>query len=108
MLELRRTAKLERAARLETEALLHQNQTLIRESDHRVMNSLQLVQAVLTMQIRGAADEMTKSQLSLVRVYLRSPQSTSNSTRPGVWRMSASMISCGACARASISRRPIR
>jgi two-component sensor histidine kinase len=32
-----------------------------------VMNSLQLVQAVLTMQIRGAADEMTTSQLSAAR-----------------------------------------
>ena len=48
MLELHRTVRLENSARMDAERLLKENETLMRESDHRVMNSLQLVQAVLT------------------------------------------------------------
>ena len=62
-LELRRMAKLERAARIEAEQLLGENAMLLREIDHRVMNSLQLVSSILALQRRSAASDETKSQL---------------------------------------------
>ena len=47
LLELRRINAREHAARLRAEELVRENATLVREGDHRVMNSLQLVQSVL-------------------------------------------------------------
>jgi two-component sensor histidine kinase len=64
MLELRRVNASEHAARLYAEALVEENKTLAREGDHRVMNSLQLVQAMLSLQSRnGSASDETKAQL---------------------------------------------
>ena len=42
-----------------------ENKTLIREGDHRVMNSLQLVQSVLSLQSRNAVSAETKAQLAM-------------------------------------------
>ena len=50
LLELRRANALERIARLEAQTLLKDNETLAKESDHRVMNSLQLVESVLSLE----------------------------------------------------------
>lgn len=57
LLETRRLAAAEHAARTKAELLLRENETLARESDHRVMNSLQLVSAVLGLQSRTASEE---------------------------------------------------
>jgi two-component sensor histidine kinase len=66
MIELRRIAKSEYTARLQAEVLVEENKTLIREGDHRVMNSLQLVQAMLSLQSRsGSASDETKAQLKM-------------------------------------------
>ena len=65
MIELRRTNAAEHAARLEAERLLIYNTMLMRESDHRLMNSLQLVQSILALQSRNATDDETKTQLDL-------------------------------------------
>ena len=65
LLELRRINAGERAARLQAEELVRENETLIREGDHRVMNSLQLVQSVLSLQSRNAVSPETKAQLDM-------------------------------------------
>jgi two-component sensor histidine kinase len=65
LLELRRINADEHIARLQAEELAKENQTLIRESDHRVMNSLQLVQSVLSLQSRSAVSAETKAQLDM-------------------------------------------
>ncbi len=65
MIELRRTNAAEHAARLEAERLLTDNTMLMRESDHRLMNSLQLVQSILALQSRNATADETKTQLDL-------------------------------------------
>jgi two-component sensor histidine kinase len=65
LIELRRINAAEHAARLHAEQLVKENQTLIREGDHRVMNSLQLVQSVLALQSRNAATAEAKSQLDM-------------------------------------------
>ena len=65
MIELRRTNAAEHAARLEAERLLTDNNMLMRESDHRLMNSLQLVQSILALQSRNATADETKTQLDL-------------------------------------------
>ncbi|MDO9411575.1 MAG: histidine kinase dimerization/phosphoacceptor domain -containing protein [Pseudolabrys sp.] len=64
MIELRRINTTEHTGRLRAEALVEENKTLIREGDHRVMNSLQLVQAVLSLQSRDASiSDETKAHL---------------------------------------------
>jgi len=65
LLELRRVNAVEHSARLKAEQLVQENQTLIREGDHRVMNSLQLVQSVLSLQSRNAVSPDTKAQLDM-------------------------------------------
>lgn len=55
ILELRRLMAAERFAREKAEQLAKENETLAQESDHRVMNSLQLVSSVLALQRRGAS-----------------------------------------------------
>ena len=65
LIELRRINAAEHAARIHAEQLVRENQTLIREGDHRVMNSLQLVQSVLALQSRNAATTEAKSQLDM-------------------------------------------
>jgi two-component sensor histidine kinase len=65
LLELRRIAASEHVARLRAEELLKEKETLMREGDHRLMNSLQLVQSLLALQGRSASNEDTKSQLTL-------------------------------------------
>ncbi len=65
LLELRQMNAAERVARLEAEDLLKQNKTLMREGDHRLMNSLQLVQSVLALQSRSASSEETRAQLDM-------------------------------------------
>jgi two-component sensor histidine kinase len=56
LLDYRQVVRAERTAREQAEQLLKQNEVLARESDHRVMNSLQLVSAVLALQSRGASE----------------------------------------------------
>jgi two-component sensor histidine kinase len=65
LLELRRANAAEQVARIEAEDLLKQNTTLMRESDHRLMNSLQLVQSILALQSRSASSEETRAQLDM-------------------------------------------
>ena len=65
LLEYRRIAAAEHAARLQAEALVTENQTLMREGDHRLMNSLQLVQSLLALQSRRASNEETRAQLDM-------------------------------------------
>ena len=65
LLELRRVNAAEQVARIEAEDLLKQNTTLMRESDHRLMNSLQLVQSILALQSRSASSEETRAQLDM-------------------------------------------
>ena len=65
LLELRRIAAAEHIARLKAEEVVKENETLMREGDHRLMNSLQLVQSLLALQSRSAASEETKTQLAL-------------------------------------------
>ena len=65
LLELRRIAAAEHAARIHAEQLVKENHTLMREGDHRLMNSLQLVQSVLALQSRSASSEETRAQLDM-------------------------------------------
>ena len=65
MIDLRRINAAEHTARLQAEELVKENQTLIREGDHRVMNSLQLVQSIISLQSRNAISEETKAQLKM-------------------------------------------
>ncbi len=65
MIDLRRINAAEHTARLQAEELVQENQTLIREGDHRVMNSLQLVQSIISLQSRNAISEETKAQLKM-------------------------------------------
>jgi len=51
MIGLRRTNAAEHVARLEAESLLSEKDMLMREGDHRLMNSLQLVQSLLALQV---------------------------------------------------------
>lgn len=62
LFELRRTNAVQAAATQRAEALLKENATLAREGDHRVMNSLNLVSAVLALQSRAATPHV-KEQL---------------------------------------------
>jgi two-component sensor histidine kinase len=65
LLELRRVAAAERSSRLQAEAMVQEKETLMREGDHRLMNSLQLVQSMLALQSRSASSEETKKQLDM-------------------------------------------
>ncbi|MGY4513331.1 sensor histidine kinase [Bradyrhizobium sp. USDA 3650] len=66
LIELRRINAAEHSARLLAEQLVKENETLTRESDHRVMNSLQLVQSILALQSRSSAlSAETKTQLNM-------------------------------------------
>jgi two-component sensor histidine kinase len=65
LLELRRIAVVEHAARIKAEELVKENQTLMREGDHRLMNSLQLVQSLLALQSRSTSSEEVRAQLDL-------------------------------------------
>jgi two-component sensor histidine kinase len=65
LLELRRIAVVEHAARIKAEELVKENQTLMREGDHRLMNSLQLVQSLLALQSRSTSSDEVKAQLDL-------------------------------------------
>jgi two-component sensor histidine kinase len=65
LLELRRIAASERVARRRAEELVEEKETLMREGDHRLMNSLQLVQSILALQSRNASNEDTRTQLDL-------------------------------------------
>ncbi|WKA29024.1 sensor histidine kinase [Bradyrhizobium roseum] len=65
MIALRRTNATEHVARLEAERLLSEKEMLMREGDHRLMNSLQLVQSLLALQSRNASSDETKLQLDL-------------------------------------------
>jgi two-component sensor histidine kinase len=67
LLELRRSNALEREARIKAEELVKENETLAREADHRIMNSLQLVSSVLSLQTRSASTEEAKAQLEGAR-----------------------------------------
>ena len=44
---------------------MREKETLMREGDHRLMNSLQLVQSILALQSRRASSEETKAQLDM-------------------------------------------
>ena len=57
LLEARRLARSEHNARDTAERALKENEILARESDHRVMNSLQLVSSVLALQSRNASPQ---------------------------------------------------
>jgi two-component sensor histidine kinase len=65
LLELRRVAASEHIARLKAEELVKEKETLMREGDHRLMNSLQLVHSILALQSRNSSSEDTKIQLDL-------------------------------------------
>jgi GAF domain-containing protein len=65
LLELRRISAAEHAARVEAEDLVNEKETMMREGDHRLMNSLQLVQSILALQSRNAASEETRAQLDM-------------------------------------------
>jgi two-component sensor histidine kinase len=65
LLELRRIIATENVARVQAEELLKEKETLMRESDHRLMNSLQLVQSILALQSRTASSKETKAQLDM-------------------------------------------
>ena len=62
-LELRRFLAAERTARLKAEALVEQNNLLVREVDHRVKNSLQIVSSLLALQARQSGNSDVKAQL---------------------------------------------
>ena len=66
LLEARRMVDAERLARGRAEELLIENETLARESDHRVMNSLNLVSAFLSLKGRNASAEV-KAELDDAR-----------------------------------------
>ncbi len=63
MFELRRVIVEENAARKRAELLVEENITLARETDHRVMNSLQLVSSVLGLQSRNVPDAASKEEI---------------------------------------------
>jgi two-component sensor histidine kinase len=65
LIELRRINAAEHSARIQAEQLVRENETLIREGDHRVMNSLQLVQSVLALQSRNATTAEARSELAV-------------------------------------------
>jgi two-component sensor histidine kinase len=65
LLELRRVAAAERSSRLQAEAMVQEKETLMREGNHRLMNSLQLVQSMLSLQSRSASSEEAKKQLDM-------------------------------------------
>jgi two-component sensor histidine kinase len=65
LLELRRVAAAERGSRLQAEAMVQEKETLMREGNHRLMNSLQLVQSMLALQSRSASSEEAKEQLDM-------------------------------------------
>jgi two-component sensor histidine kinase len=65
LLELRRINAAEHVARIQAEDMVREKETLMREGDHRLMNSLQLVQSILSLQSRNAASDETKSQLDM-------------------------------------------
>ncbi|MGA2292050.1 sensor histidine kinase [Bradyrhizobium sp.] len=65
LLELRRIIATEHVARVQAEELAKERETLMREGDHRLMNSLQLVQSILALQSRTASSEETKAQLDM-------------------------------------------
>jgi len=65
LLELRRLAAAEHSARLRAEEMVREKETLMREGDHRLMNSLQLVQSILALQSRSAATQDVKAQLDM-------------------------------------------
>jgi two-component sensor histidine kinase len=65
LLELRRVIATEHVARVRAEELVREKETLMREGDHRLMNSLQLVQSILALQSRRASSEETKAQLDM-------------------------------------------
>jgi two-component sensor histidine kinase len=67
LLELRRLVATERHARERSDLLAKENEVLAREGDHRVMNSLQLVTAVLSLQARGVTGKDAKAQLEGAR-----------------------------------------
>jgi Histidine kinase/GAF domain len=95
LLELRRIAAAEQDARLHAERLVEEKATLMREGDHRLMNSLQLVQSMLAPQSRGSPNDETKKQLDMasnrflaiatVHKQLHLTGSTKPSTSPGFW-----------------------
>lgn len=64
-LELRRINAAEHVARVRAEEMVAEKETLMREGDHRLMNSLQLVQSILSLQSRGASSDETKAQLDM-------------------------------------------
>ncbi|SHF18790.1 Two-component sensor histidine kinase, contains HisKA and HATPase domains [Kaistia soli DSM 19436] len=66
LIESRQLVIAEQAARLRAEQLAEENETLARESDHRVMNSLQQVSSVLSMQARGVGG-VAKAELDSAR-----------------------------------------
>jgi two-component sensor histidine kinase len=66
-LELRKLVAVERAGRLKAELIVEENRILAREGDHRVMNSLQLVQSVLSLQMRSAANDDVRDNLESAR-----------------------------------------
>lgn len=64
-----RTAALERAL-AERDALLHRKELLVKEVDHRVRNSLQMVTSLLSLQGRKASAETRQAlQLAIGRIY---------------------------------------
>jgi two-component sensor histidine kinase len=63
LFELRRRNAEEHSARKQAEALATENATLAREGDHRVMNSLNLVSAVLALQSRASSNPEVKVQI---------------------------------------------
>lgn len=67
LLELRRINKQESDARKLADLLAKENETLLREGDHRVMNSLQLVTAVLSLQARNAPNDAARELLDDAR-----------------------------------------
>jgi two-component sensor histidine kinase len=64
LFELRRRNAEEHSARQRAEALAKENATLAREGDHRVMNSLNLVSAVLALQSRASSNNEVKTQIA--------------------------------------------
>ena len=71
LLELRRINAAEHVARIQAEELLKQNETLMREGDHRLMNSLQLVQSILALQSRSASSTHFERYVSRLWPMLR-------------------------------------
>jgi two-component sensor histidine kinase len=65
LLELRRINAAEHVGRIQAEEAVKEKVTLMREGDHRLMNSLQLVQSILALQSRNTSSEETKAQLDM-------------------------------------------